>query len=271
MDVSSAGKPSSDSTAPTTPGFKEKMKTSFCKKPSKCQIIRGTIVLLGLTISGVGSAFSKFDDLFVPEYQPAGIAFSIWGLIYTWIGIMGIRLFLMDSFPKIDIIIGFLTTGLVGSAVWAILSNNFPVAQSPVLYFCWLCAVISTALIKSNLRTLDGWLMSLGPALFAGWLSLASGLSLGIAGHAKDVVIGPWALLPTGVIAAVASVYSGTPGTSIPFLWAVGWSNWNLYSTYVVLVVGILALIGSLIRGFSYKKHSDYNLFNSNIELQKSF
>jgi len=228
-----------------------------CNKPSHSQILRGVTVLLGLITSCVLSSFTDFKDLYQPEFQPAGIAFSIWGFIYFCILVMIVRLFCMDSYPKIDIIIAFLSTGLVASGFWGPLANDYPILQSVILYFCWLCAVISTILVRTNLRTLDGWLMSFGPSLFAGWLSLAAGLGLAIAGHSKGVHIGPWALLPTGVIAAVASVYSGTPGTSIPLLWAVYWSDWNVYSTPIVLVVGMIALIGSLARGFSYTKSFD--------------
>jgi len=245
----------------------------ICQLPSKSQILRGSAVLLGLIASCALSAFTDFQNLYHPEFQPADIAFSIWGFIYFGILVMIVRLFRMDSYPRIDIIIAFLTTGLVASGFWGILASGFPVLQSPILYFCWINAVISSSLVKANLRTLDGWLMTFGPALFAGWLSLAAGLGLAIAGHAKGVHIGPWALLPTGIIAAIASIYSGTPGTSIPLLWAVIWSDWSLWSTPVVLVVGILSLFGSLARGFGYTKPSDFtsSQSDSSVPLQKFF
>lgn len=112
-----------------------------------------------------------------PPVQPAGWAFSIWGLIYVWL-ILGAGYGLLRRAEAAD-------WGPMRPWLLASLSIGFfwiPVAnRMPGLATLMILTMLGTALM-ALLRTgrNDSWLQARPVGLYAGWLTAASGVSVGI-------------------------------------------------------------------------------------------
>ena len=151
--------------------------------------------------------FSGFreDQLPIPQIeppvQPAGYAFSIWGLIYGWLvvsALFGVLRRAGDAgWDRARLpLMGSLAIG----AVWLWVAN-----QSAVWATVTIFAMAGTALL-ALFRTPGGdrWWLQAPVAIYAGWLSAASFVSLASVGAGYGVIAGSvgWALI--GIAAALA-------------------------------------------------------------------
>lgn len=117
-----------------------------------------------------------------PPVQPAGYAFSIWGLIYVWLiagSVFG--LLKRDTDPGWDRMRWPLFTSLTVGAVW------IPVAQTSPFWatiLIWIMLATSVWALLTAGRQDRAWLQA-PIALYAGWLTAAScvALALMLAGH----------------------------------------------------------------------------------------
>ena len=118
-----------------------------------------------------------------PAIQPAGYAFSIWGLIYLWLlahaafGLFKRRsdaAFLRPALP-------LLLSGLLGS-VWLAIAGSAPVLATVVILVMGALALL--AYLRAD-PVQDRWLLAAPLAIYAGWLTAACGVSVGVilAGH----------------------------------------------------------------------------------------
>ena len=173
------------------------------------------ILVLALTVAfaamGYLVPFDGYDSGQVPipqddpPIQPAGWAFSIWAIIYGWLGVSAVygiwkraddpdwnrvRLPLIASLVLGAIFLSF----SVVSAVWA-----------TVAIFL-MAGVAILALLAAPSR--DRWLLQAPVALYAGWLTAASFVSLGSAMAGWGVLTGPvgWAFI--GLLLALVSAVS---------------------------------------------------------------
>lgn len=144
--------------------------------------------------------FQGFDpDLFPipqdnPPIQPAGYAFGIWGLIYLWL--------LVSS------VFGLLARA--GSTDWD--APRWPLIGSLVLGAAWLgvaqssvfgAAVLILAMLALALVALfstpsiDAWLLRAPVSLYAGWLTAATWVTVGLIGAGYGIGPGPqgWAVV----------------------------------------------------------------------------
>ena len=214
--------------------------------------IRGSIVLISIIILILGGSIPRYDSLYAAPFQPKPIAFSIWILIYLSLFVMAFKLFSLKKYPMINYIVGFLSLSLLFGGGWGLTVLDYPIVSSVMLYISALCAIISTGLLKPNLKTIDGWLISLGPSLLAGWLSLASALGFSVAANSINMSTPNWILLPTGLLASLASIYSGTPGTGLALLWGGLYSK-NNWVTNSLIIVAIISIISSMNKGLKNK------------------
>lgn len=127
-----------------------------------------------------------------PPIQPAGWAFAIWGLIYLWL-IAGSAYGFLRAREDADwqpMRMPLLISLAIG-VVW------LPVAlRSPVLATVLILAMLVFALIAFlRAGTGDPWWQVRPVAVYAGWLTAASGASLGI-------VLGGYGIL-SGQVAAI--------------------------------------------------------------------
>lgn len=130
-----------------------------------------------------------------PPVQPAGWAFSIWGVIYLWlIAHAGYGLLRRDTDPGWDRTRVPMIVALGVGAAWIPTAQASPVAATALIGVMLAAAVV--ALLRAP-RTDTWW--AAGPiGLFAGWLTAATGVSIGL-------LLAGWAL--TGpVIAALAAL-----------------------------------------------------------------
>jgi hypothetical protein len=138
-----------------------------------------------------------------PAIQPAGYAFSIWGLIYLWLlahaafGLLKRRndpAFLRPALP-------LLVSGLLGS-VWLAIASSAPITATLVILVMGGLAML--AYLRAD-QTQDRWLLAAPLAIYEGWLTAACGVSVGVilAGYGVLSNTGA-ALLMLAVVIAVA-------------------------------------------------------------------
>lgn len=130
------------------------------------------------------TGFNGFDptDFPVPQedppVQPAGYAFSIWGPIYLWLIVHGgWGLFARSDDAGWDAPRWPLTGSLALGASWLAVANAAPLAATVQIWAMLLLALM--ALFRTPPRQ-ERWLLSAPVALYAGWLTAASWVSVGL-------------------------------------------------------------------------------------------
>jgi hypothetical protein len=158
-----------------------------------------------------------------PPVQPAGYAFAIWGVIYGWL-ILGTGWGLVKARHDgqwHDMRIPLAVSLLVGS-VWLAVAVTSPVWASVLIWVMLLGALAALFLAPVNDQTWAAWPVG----LYAGWLSAASCVSLGLlaAGYgfmdqstAAVVFVG----LAIVIGAFVQSALGRAPTYGIAVIWAL--------------------------------------------------
>jgi hypothetical protein len=117
-------------------------------------------------------------DIPRPSIQPAGYAFSIWGVIYAWLVIhAGFGLLQRSDDPDWSAV--RLPLGLACSlgAAWLFIAPGWPVTATVVI---WAMLALSLVAFLRTPTVSDRWLLAAPLAIFAGWLSAAAAVSLGV-------------------------------------------------------------------------------------------
>ncbi|MCA0919662.1 TspO/MBR family protein [Pseudooceanicola nanhaiensis] len=106
-----------------------------------------------------------------PPLQPAGWAFSIWGVIYLWLIVSaGYGLLKRDTDPRWDRTRAPLIASLVVGAAWIPVANLSPIWATVLIWIMWGTAVL--ALLRAP--KVDPWWLEMPLGLYAGWLTAAS-------------------------------------------------------------------------------------------------
>jgi hypothetical protein len=126
--------------------------------------------------------------------QPAGYAFSIWGVIFLWLlasAAYGLWQRADHSAwrPTRPALIGAMLAG----SLWLFLASSNPLLATVVILAMAVCAL--TAFLRAD-TGVDRWILSAPLAIFAGWVSAASLVSVGI-------MLGGYGLLPHPTAALV--------------------------------------------------------------------
>ena len=158
-----------------------------------------------------------------PPIQPAGYAFAIWGLIYTWLvvsAIYGIWKRAGDAGwnnARAPLIIS-----LAVGTPWLAIANASAIWATITIFIMAIAAI--AALLRAPDH--DIWLLRVPVAIYAGWLTAASFVSLGSTAAGYGFVtdqIG-WAylgiLLALAVTAAV-QMRSRAPAYGATVIWAL--------------------------------------------------
>lgn len=114
-----------------------------------------------------------------PPVQPAGYAFAIWGVIYLWL-IVGMSFGLLkrrEDKAWHRMRLPLCVSLLVGS-FWLAVAVTSPVWASILIWVMLIAALC--ALFESPFE--DVWWAALPVGLYAGWLTAASSVSLGLLG-----------------------------------------------------------------------------------------
>ncbi|MDO5658706.1 MAG: tryptophan-rich sensory protein [Paracoccus sp. (in: a-proteobacteria)] len=109
--------------------------------------------------------------------QPAGWAFSIWGLIYVWL-IVGASygLWRHAEDPDWQAMRGPLAVSLFIGIFWIAVANRAPVAATVMIVAMWAGAVLAFLRAGASRPV-----MQVRPvALYAGWLTAATGVAIGV-------------------------------------------------------------------------------------------
>lgn len=174
--------------------------------------------------------FQGFDpDLFPvpqrdPPVQPAGYAFAIWGPIYLWLLISaGFGLVARSGAPAWDAPRWPLFVSLVIGAIWLAVAQVSPLWATLLIW----AMLISALLALFRTPPSDRWLLRAPLALYAGWLTAASWVAVGLLGAGYGVGPGAdgWALIGL----------AGALGTALLVQRSQGWGP-----TYTVAVVWAL-------------------------------
>ena len=113
-----------------------------------------------------------------PAILPAGYAFAIWGLIYLWLVLhAAFGLWKRAADPAWDGVRAPMILSLAVGAIWLFVAVRDPVWASVLI------AVMLAGALVAVLRAPavpDRWLLLAPLAIYAGWLSAATGVSLGV-------------------------------------------------------------------------------------------
>lgn len=220
------------------------------------------LLILALAFAGspfLAPGFNGFEpDQFPvpqdkPPIQPSGYAFAIWGVIYIWLIIsagFGLvkRHEASDWMPMRPALMLSLAVG----TTWLVVAQASPIAASILIWVMLLSALV--ALFKAP--ELDRWWARAPIAVYAGWLTAASFVSLGLitAGYGVlDQV--PAALLWLTVALVFAAIVQisldGSPMYGATVVWALvgilianigGTGSVAALAALGILVMGVLAI-----------------------------
>lgn len=157
-----------------------------------------------------------------PPVQPAGYAFSIWGLIYLWLIVhAGYGLARRRADPGWQAARPMLLASLAVGAVWIPVANASPLGATLLIWVMLLTAL--AALIRAGRD--DRWLLETPLGLYAGWLTAASFVSLALVAAGWGFVsetVAAWAALFVALAVATAIMrVRPAPGYAAAFGWAL--------------------------------------------------
>ncbi len=190
-----------------------------------------------------------------PPVQPAGYAFSIWGVIYLWLIVSaGFGLVKRADAAGWDRVRWPLIVSLVLGTPWISVALVSPVWATILIWGMLIAALIAF------FRTpdCDPWLLRAPIALYAGWLTAASFVSLALLGAGYGMITDSagWAWL--GLFAALAmgvAILKARPapmyGAALTWaLVAVAVQNWGTNAGLVILaVLGAVTVLWFAVQG----------------------
>ena len=135
-----------------------------------------------------------------PPIQPAGYAFSIWGLIYGWLIVSAVfGLWKRGDDPAWDRARPFLILSFMIGTPWLYVAT-----QNPVLATIMIIAMAATAII-ALLRApeFDRWWFQAPVAIYAGWLTAASFVSIGSTMAGYGIIFGSLGWAYAGIVGAL--------------------------------------------------------------------
>lgn len=181
-----------------------------------------------------------------PPVQPAGYAFAIWGLIYLWL-LISAGFGLLFRFGAVDwqAMRPTLTLSLTIGATWLLAAKASPLAATLLIWL--MLAAAAMALLRAPL--LDRWWAQAPVAIYTGWLSAASFVSLGLmlAGFGLMEETNAALLCLTGAVifASVIQIrLMGAPEYGAAVVWAlIAIVIANLNGSWLVAVAALIAIV----------------------------
>jgi len=158
-----------------------------------------------------------------PPVQPEGYAFSIWGVIYLWLIISaGFGLWQAAEDPDWQAARLPLAISLIIGCFWIKAANEAPVLATVMIVA--MAAAATAAMLRAG--NTQPWLQARPIALYAGWLTAATGVAIG-------VILGGYAILSAqaaalgclvAVLVVALVVQSARPrewGYPLAIIWAL--------------------------------------------------
>lgn len=202
------------------------------------------------------SPFSGFeaDQLPIPQIdppvQPAGYTFSIWGLIYGWLLVSAVYgVWMRRGDAAWDAVRWPLIVSLAIGTPWLWIANTSAIWASITIALMAIFAI--WALLRAPAS--DRWWLQAPVAIYAGWLTAATFVSLGSTAAGYGIAFGSlnWAYaaisMALGVAILVLLRKPQAPEYGITIIWAL--IGIIVANTYVNMGVIQLAITGIVIVG----------------------
>lgn len=176
-----------------------------------------------------------------PPVQPAGYAFAIWGVIYLWLIVMaGFGLWKRAEDAAWDATRLPLIVSLGVGTAWLAVAVASPIWATVLIWVMLVSAL--AALVQTPPK--DLWLLRAPLGLYAGWLTAASSVSLGIT--LPGFGIGPfgpvgWAIAALAVALAITSAILRARA-SLLYGVAVVWALIGVFVQNGTSLVGLFAV-----------------------------
>jgi hypothetical protein len=141
-------------------------------------------------------------EIYRHAVQPAGYAFSIWGVIFLWLlASAAYGLSQRTEQPSWVATRPALIGAMLAGILWLFLASSNPLLATVVILA--MAGFAITAFLRAD-TGVDRWILSAPLAIFAGWVSAASLVSVGI-------MLGGYGLLPhpTAALVMVAVLVAG--------------------------------------------------------------
>lgn len=158
-----------------------------------------------------------------PPTQPAGYAFAIWGLIYLWLIVgTGFGAFWRKTNPDWQTHRLPLFVSLSVGSSWLATAQWSPIAATISIW-----AMLASALVALFATGRDRrWLQQAPVAIYAGWLTAASSVSIGLLlagyGWAKPTAAALIALcIALGLTVKVQTMLKRAPEYGVTVIWAL--------------------------------------------------
>lgn len=178
-----------------------------------------------------------------PPIQPAGYAFAIWGLLYVWlIAGTGFGLIMRADAPDWRAGRAPLLLSLAVGAAWIAVAQVSVIAATVLIWIMLAAALVALA----RAGTQDRWLQREPVGAYAGWLTAAAAVSIGLvlAGYgltSQGVAAYVGLALALGIAAGVQRVRPD----SLAYPGAVIWALAGVIAANLGAVnVGVIALSG---------------------------
>ncbi len=157
-----------------------------------------------------------------PPVQPAGYAFAIWGLIYLWLIVHGAYgAWRRRDHPGWRPTRAPLTASLALGAFWIPVANASPLWATLMIWAMALPAL--AALLRAG--TADRWLLAVPLGLYAGWLTAAASVSIGLVLAGWGItgpIVAAWIALAVALAVAAFILWQRpAPGYAAAFAWAL--------------------------------------------------
>lgn len=193
-----------------------------------------------------------------PPVQPAGYAFAIWGLIYSWLVVSAVfGVWKRRSDAAWDHVRAPLMISLAVGTPWLAIANASAVWATITIFIMAAAAIV--ALIRAP--KVDGWWLQAPVGIYAGWLTAASFVSLGSTAAGYGIALGSlgWAylaiILALGVTLAVIARKPTAPEYGITVIWAlIGIIVANLSGAVGVMILAAAGII--VVAGATWKARS---------------
>lgn len=218
------------------------------------------VVALAFALApAVTNPFSGFeaDQLPIPQInppiQPAGYAFSIWGVIYIWLVVSAVYgAWKRSTSPEWTRARWPLIVSMTIGVPWLAIANASAIWATATIILMAVGAIV--ALVRAPVY--DRWWFQAPTAIYAGWLTAASSVSLGttMAGYGVLFAEIGWAFVGiiTGLLIAVAVFRQRrqAPEYLIAVIWAlfgiVVANGTDIIAVSVLSALGILALVANI-------------------------
>ena len=208
-----------------------------------------------LTGTGVINNLSQkeISDMFPTAITPAPFAFSIWGVIYTFVAI-AIILILFRYKEKeyndtVKAISYWFLLSSIANVLWTVSFAYLQIALSTLLIFILLFSLV---MILKQLSKLDPPIKSIFPlafGMYAGWVLIASVLNVAVtlvqlkwSAFGLDETVWANIILAVSVI-IVLMVTMNTKNIVIPL--PVAWAYYAIYikTNFMVALIGMILLV----------------------------